>query len=245
MDFVFVGGIVLLVLLGPWVLVWRISSRRKRERDEDNERWQELSSRTYTLEQTVRTLQAQRPGSAAEEVTPKTSERHGSTSYVPTFTSPSVVPPPVPPVVEPTPEPSPSVRIAENWITQKADESATTSPVPPTPPTVGPVFPSNFATGINLSIADRLKSSLDIEEMLGTNWLNKLGIVILVLGVAFFLAYQLKTLGPAGKVLVGFMTSGVMLGTGIWFDRKERYRILARAGIGGGWALLFFTTYAM
>jgi type II secretory pathway component PulM len=72
MDFVFVGGIVLLVLLGPWVLVWRISSRRKRERDEDNERWQELSSRTYALEQTVRALQAQRPGSAAEEATPKT-----------------------------------------------------------------------------------------------------------------------------------------------------------------------------
>ena len=52
---------MLLVLLGPWVLVWRISSRRKRERDEDNERWQELSSRTYALEQTVRALQAQRP----------------------------------------------------------------------------------------------------------------------------------------------------------------------------------------
>jgi uncharacterized membrane protein len=246
MDFVFVGGIVLLVLLGPWVLVWRISSRRKREREEDNERWQALTSRTYTLEQTVRTLQAQRPGSAAEEVTPKTSERHGSTSYAPTFTSPSVVPPPVSPVVEPTPDPIPSVRIAKNWITQKGDESATTPPVPPAPPTVGPVFSPDFATGrIKLSIADRLKSSLDIEEMLGTNWLNKLGIVILVLGVAFFLAYQLKTLGPAGKVLVGFMTSGVMLGAGIWFDRKERYRILARAGIGGGWALLFFTTYAM
>jgi uncharacterized membrane protein len=81
--------------------------------------------------------------------------------------------------------------------------------------------------------------------MLGTNWLNKLGIVILVLGVAFFLAYQLKALGPPGKVLVGFVTAGVLLGAGIWFDRRERYRILARAGIGGGWALLFFTTYAM
>ena len=80
---------------------------------------------------------------------------------------------------------------------------------------------------------------------MGTNWLNKLGIVILVLGVAFFLAYQLKTLGPAGKVLVGFMTAAVMLGAGVWFDRGERYRILARAGIGGGWALLFFTTFAM
>jgi hypothetical protein len=66
-----------------------------------------------------------------------------------------------------------------------------------------------------------------------------------VLGIAFFLAYQLKTLGPAGKVLVGFATAGVMLGAGIWFDRGERYRILARAGIGGGWALAFFTTYAL
>ncbi len=81
--------------------------------------------------------------------------------------------------------------------------------------------------------------------MLGTNWLNKLGIVILVLGIAFFLAYQLKTLGPAGKVLVGFLIAAAMLGAGIWFERRDRYRILARAGIGGGWALLFFTTYAM
>lgn len=106
-------------------------------------------------------------------------------------------------------------------------------------------MPAFSATEINLSLAERLKGSLDIEEMLGTNWLNKLGIVILVLGVAFFLAYQLKALGPAGKVLVGFVTAAVMLGGGIWFDRGERYRILARAGIGGGWALAFFTTYAM
>ncbi len=81
--------------------------------------------------------------------------------------------------------------------------------------------------------------------MVGTNWLNKIGIAMVVLGVAFFLARELKTLGPAGKILVGFVTAAVMLGAGIWFDRGERYRILARAGIGGGWALAFFTTYAM
>ena len=81
--------------------------------------------------------------------------------------------------------------------------------------------------------------------MLGTDWLNKLGIVLLVLGIAFFLAYQLRTMGPEGKVSVGFVTAAVMLGAGIWGERKDRYRILARAGIGGGWALLFFTTYAM
>jgi hypothetical protein len=108
-----------------------------------------------------------------------------------------------------------------------------------------PPQPAFAAREIDFSLGARLKSSFDVEEIVGTNWLNKLGIVILVLGIAFFLAYQLKTLGPAGKVLVGFVTAGVMLGAGIWFERGERYRILARAGIGGGWALSFFTTYAM
>src|SRR6202042_2506813 len=74
---------------------------------------------------------------------------------------------------------------------------------------------------------------------------NQVGMWILVLVVPFLLPSQLKTLGPAGKVLVGFVTAAVILGAGIWFDRGERYRILARAGIGGGWALTFFTTYAM
>jgi uncharacterized membrane protein len=248
-DFVSIAAVVLLVLLGPWVLAWRVNSRRKREREEDQDRWRELTSRTYALEQTVRALQAQRSSPAAEEAKSKTSESPVATTYASPFPSPSIVsPPPAPPVVEP----SPSVRVAERWVTQKTIEPATpysstadqsTSPAP-TP--VTPLRPPSSATAESaLSLADRFKSSLDVEEMLGTNWLNKLGIVILVLGVAFFLAYQLKALGPAGKVLVGFVTAAVMLGAGIWFDRRERYRILARAGIGGGWALAFFTTYAM
>ena len=74
-DFVSIAAIVLLVLLGPWVLVWRVNSRRKRERAEDQERWRELTSRTYALEQAVLALQAQRSSRfspTAEEATPKT-----------------------------------------------------------------------------------------------------------------------------------------------------------------------------
>jgi uncharacterized membrane protein len=226
---VIVGGIVLFVLLGPWVLVWRVNLRRKRERDEDQGQQRELTSRIFALERAVQKLQGQqRPTSGTEDATAKTSERQVAPPYSPPPSPPSIVSrPPSPPVVE---APA-SVRVAQDWITRKAAESATT-------------YPSTTQEH-GSSLTDRLKSSLDIEEMLGTNWLNKLGIVILVLGVAFFLAYQLKALGPAGKVLVGFVTAGVMLVAGIWFDRKERYRILARAGVGGGWALLFFTTYAM
>ncbi len=254
-GFLFAGGIVLLVLFGPWLLLWRANSARKRERDEDGRRWRELTSRIYTLENAKEKMQAERSAAGGKSVEPQTSER------------PAVV------EIKTGPEPSPSMRVAYDWVTQKTAEpiaaelpslvsSASAPPVsvptsselPPAdaafaPPASAPVspepLPSFTASEIHSSLSDRLKSSLDIEEMLGTSWLNKLGIVIFVLGVAFFLAYQLKTLGPAGKVLVGFVTAAVILGAGIWFDRGERYRILARAGIGGGWALTFFTTYAM
>jgi len=85
----------------------------------------------------------------------------------------------------------------------------------------------------------------DIEEMLGANWLSKLGITGLVLGIAFLLVWQMRTLGPAGKVMVGYLSGGALLGAGIYFERVERYRRLARVGIAGGWPLLFFVTYAM
>jgi uncharacterized membrane protein len=89
------------------------------------------------------------------------------------------------------------------------------------------------------------KHSLSLEERLGANWLNKLGIVILVIGVTFFLAYQLRTLGPLGKTVVGFVISVTLLVGGLLLERRKKYQIFARAGIGGGWALTFFVTYAM
>jgi uncharacterized membrane protein len=89
------------------------------------------------------------------------------------------------------------------------------------------------------------KTAPSLEERLGANWLNKLGIVILVIGVTFFLAYQLRTLGPLGKTIVGFVVSATLLIGSLFLERRKKYQIFARAGIGGGWALTFFVTYAM
>ena len=90
-----------------------------------------------------------------------------------------------------------------------------------------------------------MKSVFALEETLGTNWLNKLGIIILVLGVALFGIYELGQLGPAGKVALSYAASAVLLGAGIFFENRERYRVLGHTLIGGGWALLFFTTYGL
>jgi uncharacterized membrane protein len=84
-----------------------------------------------------------------------------------------------------------------------------------------------------------------LEEALGTNWLNKLGIIILVLGIELFGIYELGELGPSGKVMLSCLVSVALLGGGIYLERKDRYHILGRTGIGGGWALLFFTAYAV
>ena len=90
-----------------------------------------------------------------------------------------------------------------------------------------------------------MKSVFALEETLGTNWLNKLGIIILVLGVALFGIYELGQLGPLGKVGLSYVVSLALLAGGIFFEKRERYRVLGHTLIGGGWALLFFTTYAL
>jgi len=229
-EIVFFGGVILFVLFGPWVLLWLSHRRRKREHEESQERWRELADRVYTLEKRLETFGPSPRANAQEELaaaqTPK-----------PAAAAPSG------PSQRPITPPAPQTR-AEAWVKRELFEPSSGRPAPPSHSAYSPPPPSSSATETS-SAAGRFRSALDVEETLGTNWLNKLGITILVLGIAFFLAYQIKTLGPAGKVLVGYAVSASLLGIGVWLEHKDRYRILARAGIGGGWALLFFTTYAM
>src|SRR5262249_48549178 len=238
LSIVFGGGLILFVLFGPWVLVWAGHRRRKREREEDRQRLGNLTSRVYALEQTILTT--------GEASTSTTTAKPGTPVIVSEPRHPIETPARKPSVPSPTPEEG----VAEAWV-RKAPiasppaEAFPTNKLPLQEPELAPPPPQSVPVEPVPSLIDRFKSALDIEEALGTNWLNKLGIGILVLGVAFFLAYQLKTFGPAGKVLVGYVVSTVMLGSGIWFERHDQYRILARAGVGGGWALFFFTTYAM
>jgi hypothetical protein len=91
----------------------------------------------------------------------------------------------------------------------------------------------------------RMKTVSAIEEALGTNWLNKLGIIILVVGVALFGIYELGALGPLGKVGISYLASAFLLVGGIYLEKSERYRLLGRTGIGGGWALFFFSTFGI
>jgi uncharacterized membrane protein len=229
-EIIFFGGLILFFLFGPWVLVWVGHRRRKREREEDRQRWGELTRRVYALEETVKRVQ-----SGATLPRPEESEAPAEAKV--RKPTPAKIP-----AIEVTRITSPAPGVADDRIRQAAAPSV---PVPDPMTQPGARASASTSAPPSSSIFASLKSFLDLEEALGTNWLNKIGISILVLGVAFFLVYQLRTLGHAGKVVVGYAVSTGLLGAGLWLERGERYRILARAGMGGGWALLFFTTYAM
>lgn len=130
--------------------------------------------------------------------------------------------------------------------------SVPTSPRPAIPPTpaapVSPQIPSLAAyepAPPRESVFHRLKTNLPLEQFLGMNLFAKVGIVLLVLGLALLGRIALIAMGPGPRVALTYAIAAAMLGGGIWLERRERYRLLGRTGIGGGWALLFFTTYAM
>lgn len=95
------------------------------------------------------------------------------------------------------------------------------------------------------TFADRLRSTLPFEELLGMNLFAKIGIILLVLGFALLGRMALIAMGPGQRVSLIYAASALLLGGGVWLEMRERYRLIGRADIGGGWALLFFTTYAM
>ena len=159
-----------------------------------------------------------------------------------------------PPAVPITPPPLSPRRVVPA-VTPNAIPSAPQQPaarVIPSPspefraPAPAPSFQSVLSSAPPRPTAQqRMKSVFALEEILGTNWLNKLGIVLVVFGVALFGIYELGQVGPAGKFGLSLASSLALLGGGIFLERNDRYRVLGRTLIGGGWALLFFTTYAM
>ncbi len=89
------------------------------------------------------------------------------------------------------------------------------------------------------------RTSAEWEELIGGSWLSKIGAVVTVVGIALALGYSMRYLSPAGRVALALAISGTMLGAGALMESRERYRIFARGLIGGGWAGLYFTTFAM
>jgi uncharacterized membrane protein len=90
-----------------------------------------------------------------------------------------------------------------------------------------------------------LPKSGEWEAFIGGSLLNKLGALILVVGIALFLGYSFGHLSAAGRAAIAIALSVSLLGTGVFFERRGRYKMFSKGLIGAGWAALYATSYAV
>ena len=83
------------------------------------------------------------------------------------------------------------------------------------------------------------------EVAIATNWLLRIGMLILVLGIAFFLKYSIDRgwIGPWPRVLLGTATGLAMVSAGSLL-LGGRYRLLGHGLQGGGIVTLYLSVFA-
>ena len=156
------------------------------------------------------------------------------------------------PAIAPKPEPRLTAPPALRLPAHEPEPAKTAATVPPelaAPPFTPEVASSNESSANAPAATPPEKASFEMR--LGTFWLVRIGIVMLLTGLAFFGNYAyhhiIGKLGPVGKTSLLYLASGLLLGAGAWWQRrssKESLKNYAQVLFAGGLAAVYFTTYA-
>jgi uncharacterized membrane protein len=205
--------------------------------------WARMSSRFARLEETLQWETSSRESTSEliAGLTRRVSvlEKAAETPAI-AVKEPLFVPQPAVIVIKPPVEPKPIV--AEPAVEPKVEPAPKPKLEPP------PFQPTPAPEPARDKWSDQLRQNMggqEWEALIGGNWLNKVGVFVLVIGIALLLGYEFTRTGPSGRVAIGLAVSLTMLVGGVLFERRLDYAVFGRGLIGGGWAALYFTTYAM
>ena len=109
-------------------------------------------------------------------------------------------------------------------------------------PAAGPITPSvTPAAAPDVNPPDKG----DMESRIGLVWLNRIGLVALFLGAAFFLKYAFdnRWIGELGRVIIG-LTAGFGMVAASEFARRKDYDVMAQGLHGGGVGILYLSIFA-
>ena len=119
--------------------------------------------------------------------------------------------------------------------TETLTEKATEKPVitAPTAPK-----PQISAPKINLP-----KQPSDLEKIIGESWINKIGILIVVIGVAIGAKYSIENelISPLTRIILGYLVGIGLLGFGI--KLKPKFEGYSAVLVSGAISIFYFITY--
>ncbi|MEJ7586979.1 MAG: DUF2339 domain-containing protein [Ferruginibacter sp.] len=216
--------LIFIALLIIIILLFNIKSRQKETAGNIHKSFLSLKKELLELKDSLNNI----PGKA-EPLQPHDEKVVQWRPYVP----PEIVSPPVvnTPVELHREEKKEKVILpaAETWEAQ------------PTPPTVN-LSPDRATRVAAEGWWDNwVRNNPDLEKFIGENLINKIGITVLVLGIAFFVKYAIDQdwIKEAGRVSIG-IGCGIVL-TGLAHYLRNSYRSFSSVLAGGGIAVFYFT----
>jgi uncharacterized membrane protein len=140
-------------------------------------------------------------------------------------------------------------------INARLDALENRSPIPPQPVTRPQteqpriertllLIPPDNQEPVSTPPAKKPRKETEWEQILGGNWLARIGILALIIGIGFFLKYAFDNnwIGPEIRVTLGSITGFILLGLGFWW--RNRYPVLTQVLTGGGIAVFYLSIFA-
>lgn len=92
-------------------------------------------------------------------------------------------------------------------------------------------------------IPKKPKQPSDFEKIIGESWINKIGILILVIGVAIGAKYSIENdlISPLTRIILGYVSGVALLGFGI--KLKEKFESYSAVLVSGAMAIFYFITF--
>ena len=137
-----------------------------------------------------------------------------------------------------TPAEKPTERPVEKPIerpTETPAEKTTETPVITAPSTPKPQF--------SLPTINRPKQPSDLEKIIGESWINKIGILIVISGVAIGAKYSIENevISPLTRIILGYLVGIGLLGFGI--KLKPKFEGYSAVLVSGSISIFYFITY--